>query len=445
MALSPLRSSRVDAVEGKLWGPSVSLESGETELSKTQYQQGSIRRVARKKGPDVWVFRWRTTHPDGSRKENNRVIGTVLEFRTKAAAERATEALRTTINSTTPRTSILGMTFGELARHYIARELDVDQQQARAPKAHSTVEGNRRYLQRWVVPRWDKTPISDMEPILIEDWLSELGRGNHGLANGTRLKIRNIMSVVFRHGIRHGFLPRDAQANPVKYVRQSGRSTKEHTILTQAQAMAILTYLEEPVRTMAWLDATTGLRVSELLALRWDDIDFEAGVIHIKRGIVYNVVGATKSGASKSRIPIAPTVLASLERWRRETPYAAPEDWVFASPRMKGRKPYRSNTLVANHLKGAAEMAGVKGAVGWHTFRRSISTWMIDNDENVKVTQELMRHAQSKTTLDLYAKAVTLSKRRAHEKIVDGLLDYGKQSTTIPNSIPVGAEIADVG
>lgn len=79
------------------------LKSGETELSKTRYQQGSVRRVARRKGPDVWVFRYLNTLADGSRKENNRVIGTVLEYRTKAAAERAAEAFR--INSTTPRAS----------------------------------------------------------------------------------------------------------------------------------------------------------------------------------------------------------------------------------------------------------------------------------------------------------------------------------------------------
>jgi hypothetical protein len=80
-------------------------------------------------------------HADGSRKENNRVIGTVLEYRTKAAAERAAEALRININSTTPRTSVLGMTFGELVTHYIARELDENQQQTRSPKAHSAVQG----------------------------------------------------------------------------------------------------------------------------------------------------------------------------------------------------------------------------------------------------------------------------------------------------------------
>jgi integrase len=95
---------------------------------------------------------------------------------------------------------------------------------------------------------------------------------------------------------------------------------KEHTILAQEQAMAILAHLKEPVRTMAWLDATTGLRVSELLALRWGDIDLDAGVMHVQRGIVYNVVGQSKSDSSKSRMPLATSVLDSLAQWRRETP-----------------------------------------------------------------------------------------------------------------------------
>jgi integrase len=103
---------------------------------------------------------------------------------------------------------------------------------------------------------------------------------------------------------------------------------------------------------------------------------------------------------------------------------------------MKGKKPYWGNTLVAKHLRVAAAKAGIAGPVGWHTCRRSISTWLIDNDENAKVTQELMRHSHSKTTLDIYAKAVTPSKRRAHERIVDGLLAVANQNIT-PDSVAV--------
>jgi integrase len=191
------------------------------------------------------------------------------------------------------------------------------------------------------------------------------------------------MSVVFRHGIRHGFLPRDAQANPIKYVRQSGRSTKEHTILNQEQAMAILTHLREPVRTLVWLDATTGLRVGELLALRWHDIDFDAGAMHVQRGIVYSVVGNTESDASKSRIPLAASVLDSLARWRRETPYAAPTDWVFASTRMKGKKPYWGNTMVANHLRVAAAKAG-RARTRAELTRRARTKFALDSGTDPK-------------------------------------------------------------
>jgi integrase len=97
---------------------------------------------------------------------------------------------------------------------------------------------------------------------------------------------------------------------------------------------------------------------------------------------------------------------------------------------MRGKKPFRANTLVANHLGVAAAAARITGAVGWQTFQRSISTWLIDNDENVNVTQELSRHAQCKTALDPYAKAVTHYKRRAHTHIVDELLTASMNAGT---------------
>jgi integrase len=248
------------------------------------------------------------------------------------------------------------------------------------------------------------------------------------------------MNAVFRHGMRHGFLPRVAEANPIKYVRQSGGSTKEHTHLTPEQAMSIVGHLHEPARTMVLLDASTGLRARELTALRWQDADFDAGILHIRRGIVYGVVGEVKTDASRSQLPLVPLLAEFLLAWRKETPYAKPTDWIFASPRMKGKKPYRGNSLVRNQLRIAKEKAGVTGPVGWHSFRRSISTWLTENEENVKVTQELLRHAGSGTTLDLYAKAVTPSKRRAQEKIVNQLLAAQQSVSNPADLLYAGAE-----
>jgi integrase len=68
--------------------------------------------------------------------------------------------------------------------------------------------------------------------------------------------------------------------------------------------------------------------------------------LHIRRGIVYAVVGDVKSSASRSNLRLAPFLIQALQGWRRETPYVKPSDWIFASPRTRGKKPYRGNSLV---------------------------------------------------------------------------------------------------
>ena len=91
----------------------------------------------------------------------------------------------------------------------------------------------------------------------------------------------------------------------------------------------------------------------------------------------------TSSVDLQSDLSVKPTINGQFR-------YAALADRVFASPRIKDKKPYRCNNLVANHLRVAAANARIVGPVAWHTFRRSISTWLIDNDENAKVTPRVV-------------------------------------------------------
>jgi len=119
---------------------------------------------------------------------------------------------------------------------------------------------------------------------------------------------------------------------------------------------------------MALLDASTGLRASELTGLRWEDVDFDSGVLHVRRGVVSAVVGEVKTDASKSQLPLAPFMLNVLAAWRRETPYARPSDWIFASPRMRGKKPFRANSLLRRIVRTAVAKAVFKGRLGGIPF-----------------------------------------------------------------------------
>jgi site-specific recombinase XerD len=77
---------------------------------------------------------------------------------------------------------------------------------------------------------------------------------------------------------------------------------------------------------------------------------------------------------------------------------------------------------MAKIIRPAAVRAGIKRRIGWHTFRHTYSTMLIANGENVKVVQELMRHANSRCTLDVYSQARVTAKREAQQRIVQMLL-----------------------
>jgi integrase len=173
--------------------------------------------------------------------------------------------------------------------------------------------------------------------------------------------------------------------------------------------------------TMAFLDAFTGLRINELLALKWADIDFDKLEINVSRAIVYGVVAKCKSKASKKPLPLDPAMATALCGWRQLTPFNAP-DWIFAGPKTDGRMPLTPDNLRRRHLQPAAKQAGFKGKVGWHTFRRTLASLFMANGMDVKATQELLRHANSKIVLDLYAQETTGNKRAAQSKVVEMVL-----------------------
>ncbi|MGO9638860.1 MAG: tyrosine-type recombinase/integrase, partial [Terracidiphilus sp.] len=82
-------------------------------------------------------------------------------------------------------------------------------------------------------------------------------------------------------------------------------------------------------------------------------------------------------------------------------------------------QPYWPNSAMENHIRPAAQRAGISKRIGWHTFRHSYATLLKANGEDVKVVQESLRHASSRITLDVYTQAVTPAKREAQRKVVE--------------------------
>jgi integrase len=130
-----------------------------------------------------------------------------------------------------------------------------------------------------------------------------------------------------------------------------------------------------------------------------------------------------------------PKIADMLWRWRLETPYNKPGDWIFASPHKAGIQPCWPGSLYRAHLKLALLKAGISAKVGWHTLRHSLGTLMKANGEDLKTIQELLRHATFKVTADTYTQAVTPVKRDVQARIAKLIMaDDSASKPTMPAS-----------
>jgi integrase len=252
--------------------------------------------------------------------------------------------------------------------------------------------------------------------IEVEEWLRSLA-----LANATKAKLRNLMSAVFRHAIRYGWLGQ--HENPIALVRVSAKRKRVPATLTAEEFRALLGKLPDRERAIGVTCATTGLRVSEVLGLKWEDIDFGTGTANVFRSVTDGHVEHCKTETSQQPVPLDELTGGELLRWRSVAPYCANSDWIFASAKLWGRMPIWANTSREKVLQVVARKVGITKSIGWHTFRHTYSSLLAENGNEVKVVQELMRHAKVSTTMDVYTHARMERKRAAQSRVVDVLFE----------------------
>ncbi len=271
-------------------------------------------------------------------------------------------------------------------------------------------------------------PLDEVKTVQVEKWLRSLPH-----ANGTRAKFRNVMCLLFNHAIRWELFDKNPISGPSKGsgVRQSSLRRRDPDILTLEEMGAIIPYIgNEAIKVMVLIAASTGMRRSEICGLQWRDLEFDKLWFGLKRGVVHNVgipskdrkvgqkktrptITKLKTAASRKGVPMIEDLAALLHAWRGQTPYPADDDWVFASPNEQGQWPYNPSAAMRCWVQSAALKLGIKKRIGWHTFRHSVASHLSQSGENVKVVQELLRHASSRITQDVYQQADQSAKREA--------------------------------
>jgi integrase len=345
---------------------------------------GGMRVKARVQHPQVkprkdragwpWVFRYWSdeVRRDGSVKtlRKYQAVGPSKGDRaiTKKQAEVERDKFLAKLNAPTVEvaTEQMAMTgvalFGEVAKMYEKGYLGRENQIAKPTRVKE-----KFYLDEYIVPRWGKFRLIQIQPKAVEDWL-------HTTFDSwwTMHGVRAIMGRVFNHAEGHG-LWEEGKRNPASRAKLGKKRYKyERKILSFDETARVLIRLEDPHRLVIETCIATGARISEVLGLKWRHVSLDAATIKIEQRVWHQDVGRPKSEDSRRVLGVGD--LAPRFREKATMDGVKPEAWVFHQKRSQEKPLWDSAVRDALHQAAEDEGCDFPG-LGPHSFRRANITW----------------------------------------------------------------------
>jgi len=291
------------------------------------------------------------------------------------------------------------------------------------PTRYSTRRSYDVWLRK-ISAYWGNCSITDLQARPVELWLQSLK-----LAPKSKAHIRGLLGILWEHAMWRQDIP--TQRNPVELVtvKDASKRLRQPRSLTVEEFRKFAAQLSNPFHTITLLCVCLGLRISECLALKWEDVDWLDGKLTVERGIVRQRVAETKTETSRKTLHISSDLLEVLKSWKQTSQFSAADDWMFASPAQLGRQPWCYDEVLRRFSR-AGEDAGI-GPVLTHSMRHTYRSWLDAVGTPIAVQQKLMRHADIRTTLNVYGDVVTDEMERASGKVANlALTDRGADRST---------------
>jgi integrase len=306
-----------------------------------------------------------------------------------SSSEAEAELLRViAADKTTPAVVAATIDIAEAGRRYIAnREL--------LGVKPGTLSDYESYLRVHIVPHFGTQALQEITIDDVEDFIATKRR--EGKAVKSVRNYLGLMSAIFALAVKRGWCttnpvsavdkPRDSHDRDIRYL-----SPQELDALLAATPDDERGRLE---RTLYLTAAMTGLRRGELLALRWQDVDFGVGVVRVRRTFSRGHFGTPKSRKSNRAVPLAERVVTALKDLKERSRFVDEVDLVFAHPQTGS---VLDPSKVRKRFQVAVRAAGLK-PIRFHDLRHSFATGMASVGAPLRAVQEWMGHTDQRTTM----------------------------------------------
>lgn len=255
--------------------------------------------------------------------------------------------------------------------------------------------------QKHLLPMLGKMKLISITPSIVHGFVVELEES--GLAYNTIKSIYRLLSAAMRGAFEEGLIPK----NPCRKIKIQRIEQEEQRVLTRSEQELVKKTAFNADDLPTLLSLYTGMRLGEVCALKWTDIDWERKTITVKRTVqrvaqskndrkTLLMVGTPKSLRSRRVIPVPDFVLKQLKRIGR-----ADEGYIFGSISDTAEP-----RTIQRRFKRFMDKLGIVG-VHFHTLRHSFATRLLELGVDVKTVSVLLGHGSAKITLDYYAHSLT--------------------------------------
>ena len=275
-----------------------------------------------------------------------------------------------------------------------------------------------------LLPKFGEMCLRDLTKLRLQEYFSSMAGK---VPYPTISKIRDTLSSVLRGAVKADYLNKNPLEDVELPIDKRPRRTKP--TITPQQFQTLVEFMAEPYATAVYTALWTGLRVSELLALKWRCIGKDS--ITIEERFCRGDWSVPKTSCSAATIAVRPEVIARLNRLKsltvevragraiRKRPAvksAKPDDLVFQS--VYAGKEMSDENILKRHIKPLATKLGIP-FVDWRCLRRSHATWLVQAGADPKSVQGQMRHSRISTTMEIYAQIVPQAQRVALQQLAD--------------------------
>ena len=260
--------------------------------------------------------------------------------------------------------------------------------------------------------------IRKVNPIMCQCVLNDMS--DKGLKSSTESIVKGIMSDIFEYAVQNDVLQKNPCGKSVKVCGKKKGDRLPMSILEQKQMLEIISggIYENIFR----LVLQTGLRVGEVLGLKWSDVDFENRVLHVQRSLKQDkenktlVLGETKTKAGKRNIPLTEECIKIFKSEKKsQNGYAVDIKYGDLVFRKENGSPI-SRFCLAARIDYLCRKNGMR-KISMHILRHTFATRCIEGGMNPKALQAIMGHEKISTTLDLYVHSDDDYKTKEIEKV----------------------------